>query len=168
MGYRNRNRGYQELVVWRDALELLAMTHRQAGSFPYHLRRTLSQQIACADSVHRNIAEGWCRRSLGEYLYFLNVALGSLGEFVSGLEAYRHAAILSDDCIAEMDAHAFKTENELLCLVDSIRAKASAEQGSKPSAVREDPATYGEFSVPILPIPQSPTSPTPYDKDSSL
>jgi four helix bundle protein len=45
------------------------------------------QAIASTDSAHRNIAEGYCRRSIREYLNFLNIALGSLGESVSGLYA---------------------------------------------------------------------------------
>src|SRR5438445_13719660 len=90
--YRNRNRGYQELRVWGDAQEYYAATCRVFRAFPYELKRVASQQIASADSVHRNIAEGYCRRSRREYLNFLNYALGSVGESVSGLHAYRNAA----------------------------------------------------------------------------
>ena len=43
--------------------------------------------IASADSVHRNIAEGYCRRSIREYIYHLYIALASLGESVSGYNA---------------------------------------------------------------------------------
>ena len=57
----------------------------------FELRRVASQQIASGDSVHRNIAEGYCRRSIHEYLKFLYIALGSLGESVSGLYACREA-----------------------------------------------------------------------------
>ena len=55
-----------------------------------------SQAIASADSIHRNIAEGYCRRSVKEYLQFLNFALGSLGELVSGLHAYHKAEQMSE------------------------------------------------------------------------
>ena len=51
--------------------------------------------MASSDSVHRNIAEGYCRRSLREYVQFLYVALGSLGETVSGLHACRKAEQIS-------------------------------------------------------------------------
>src|SRR5215475_12773 len=89
--YRNRKRGYQQLRVWDEAIEYSVMTCRIFRAFPSELRRVASQAIASADSVHRNIAEGYCRRSVREYLNFLNIALGSLGENVSGLEAYRRA-----------------------------------------------------------------------------
>jgi four helix bundle protein len=55
---------------------------------PYELKRIASQAIASIDSVHHNIAEGYRRRSIKEYLNFLNIALGSLGESVSGLYTY--------------------------------------------------------------------------------
>ena len=75
---KNRNRGYQKLTVWKDAIEYYFLTCDVFRPFPYELKRVASQQIASADSVHRNIAEGYCRRSIKEYLNFLNIALGSL------------------------------------------------------------------------------------------
>ena len=64
-------------------------------SILFELKRVTSQQITSADSVHRNIAEGYCRRSIKEYLNFLNISLGSLGESVSGLFGYRKAKQIS-------------------------------------------------------------------------
>jgi four helix bundle protein len=88
---KNKNRGYQKLRVWNDAIEYYAKTCQCFRKFSYDLRRVAGQAIASADSVHRNIAEGYCRRSINEYLNFLNIALGSLGESVSGLHAYRES-----------------------------------------------------------------------------
>jgi hypothetical protein len=42
--------------------------------FPYELKRIASNHIASVDSIHRNISEGFCRRSIKEYLLFLNYA----------------------------------------------------------------------------------------------
>lgn len=75
---RNINRGYQKLNVWQDAANLYLLTSKIFGKFQYELRRVGANQIASVDSVHRNIAEGYCRRSLNEYLQFLNIALASL------------------------------------------------------------------------------------------
>ena len=96
MNYRNKNRGYQQLRVWQDAIEFYVASSRLFKKFPYDLRRAASQGIASADSVHRNIAEGYCRRSIREYLQYLNYALGSLGENVSGLIAYRRAEQITE------------------------------------------------------------------------
>jgi four helix bundle protein len=77
---KNKNRGYQQLRVWQDAIEFYRLTSHVFRKLPYELKRVGSQAIAASDSVHRNIAEGYCRRSIREYLNFLNIALGSLGE----------------------------------------------------------------------------------------
>lgn len=156
---RNRNRGYRELVVWQDAITLLRQTSLNLSTNEYHLRRLVSQQLACVDSVHRNIAEGWCRRGLGEYLYFLNVALASLGEAVSGLTACRAVNLLDEARCKELDALSFKIENGLLKLIEALRNKAEKE--GRPLRVREVAEDYGEFHDPALtlPIPQAPTTP---------
>jgi four helix bundle protein len=121
--YRNKNRGYQQLRVWQDAIEFYTACCRVFRAFPYELRRVASQQIASADSGHRNIAEGYCRRSIREYLQFLNFALGSLGESVSGLIAYHKAGQMQQTDFDSLDALAFKLENGLLKLVESLERK---------------------------------------------
>ena len=75
MTYRNKNRGYQQLRVWQDAIDYYCLNCRVFKTFQFELRRVGSQAIASADSVHRNIAEGYCRRSLREYLQLLNESL---------------------------------------------------------------------------------------------
>ena len=72
MGKRNKNRGYQKLRVWEDAIEYYVVACKIYLKLPYELRRVVSQATASADSVHRNIAEGYCRRSINEYLNFCN------------------------------------------------------------------------------------------------
>ncbi|HEY7001658.1 MAG TPA: four helix bundle protein [Candidatus Udaeobacter sp.] len=69
---KNINRGYRNLVVWQDAVAFYVLTCERFRDFPFNLQRVASQQIASVDSVHRNIAEGYCCRSLKEYLQFWN------------------------------------------------------------------------------------------------
>jgi four helix bundle protein len=63
---KNKNRGYQQLRVWQDAVEFYKLSYLVYRRFPYELKRVVSQAIASSDSVHRNIAEGYCRRSIRE------------------------------------------------------------------------------------------------------
>jgi four helix bundle protein len=72
---KNKSRDYQQLRVWRDAIEFYKLNCRIFGKFSYELRRVTSQAIASSDSVHRDIAEGYCRRSIREYLNFLKMLL---------------------------------------------------------------------------------------------
>jgi four helix bundle protein len=140
---KNKNRGYQKLRVWSDAIEYYAMTQEVFRKFPYELKRIAGQAIASADSVHRNIAEGYCRRSINEYLNFLNIALGSLGESVSGLHAYRKAEHLGEEDFEKLDRLAYKLENGLLKLVESLEQKREQGDWIDTLMVRESNAIYG-------------------------
>lgn len=124
--FKNKNRGYQQLRTWNDAVDFFAANCKVFRALPYDLRRVASQAIASADSVHRNIAEGYCRRSVTEYVQFCYYALGSLGESVSGLIACHKAQILSQADFDHLNSLAFKLENELLKLAESLELKKRA------------------------------------------
>ena len=141
--YKNRNRGYQQLRVWQDAIEFYRECSRVFRAFPYDLKRVASQGIASADSVHRNIAEGYCRRSVHEYLNFLNYALGSLGESVSGLNAYVNAGQLQSSDFEALNALAYKLENGLLKLVESLERKEMAGDWIDRLVLKESNLAYG-------------------------
>jgi four helix bundle protein len=141
---KNRNRGYQKLIVWNDAINYYSLTYDVFRSFPFELKRVASQQIASADSVHRNIAEGYCRRSIKEYLNFLNISLGSLGESVSGLYSYRKAKQISEEQFERLDSQAYKLENGLLKLVESLERKRDRGDWIDHLVVKESNAVYGK------------------------
>jgi four helix bundle protein len=109
--------------VWQDAIEFYKQTYNLFRDSPFELKKVASQAIASSDSVHRNISEGYCRRSVHEYIKFLYIALGSLGESVSGLYAYRAADQINKDEFEKLDNIAFKLENGLLKLIESIERK---------------------------------------------
>jgi len=141
---KNRNRGYRQLVVWKDAFQYYKLTCDVFRSFPYDLKRVVSQQIASADSVHRNIAEGYCRRSIKEYLNFLNFALGSLGESVTGLIAYENAGQISKEEMGTLGSLAYKLENGFLKLVQSLERKRDSGSWIDHLVVKECNTAYGD------------------------
>lgn len=140
---KNINRGYMKLIVWQDANALYVLTCKLFRGFPYELKRVASQQIASVDSVHRNIAEGYARRSINEYLQFLNIALGSIGESVSGLHVYLDAGQLSEADFDLADALAFKLENGLIRLIESLQIKRHDGGWDDSFVVCESNAAYG-------------------------
>ena len=142
---RNKNRGYQKLTVWNDAIDYYVLICEAFRPFPYELKRVTSQQIAPSDSVHRNIAEGYCRRSIKEYLYFLNISLSSLGESVSGLHAYLKAQQISEEQFENLDSLAYKLENGLLKLVEVLETKRERNEWVDHLIVKESNAIYGSL-----------------------
>jgi four helix bundle protein len=142
---KNKNRGYQQLRVWQGSVEFYRLTCRIFRKWPYELKRVSSQAIAASDSVHRNIAEGYCRKSIREYLNFLNIALGSLGENVSGFHAYHEAEQITDEEFAVLNGVAFKLENGLLKLVESLERKKLDGEWIDSLIVKESNDRYGDI-----------------------
>jgi four helix bundle protein len=139
--YKNKNRGYQQLLVWQDAIELYGLTCRAVKGWPFEMKKIASQAISSSDSVHRNIAEGYCRRSVKEYLYHLNIALGSLGETMSGFVAYARNEQISEDQFEEINQLTFRLENRLLKLVASLEQKRDTGDWNESLVVKETAAS---------------------------
>ena len=139
---KNRNRGYQKLRVWNDAVEYYKETCKIFRKFPYELMRVASQAISSSDSIHRNISQGYCRRTINDYLRFLYIALGSLGESVSGLQAYRNADQISEDEFQLLDTLAYKLENGLLKLVESLEEKRDRGEWTDHLLIKESNLVY--------------------------
>ncbi|WP_395716285.1 four helix bundle protein [Prosthecobacter sp.] len=140
---RNKNRGYQQLLVWQDAVELYGLTWSAVRGWPFELKKLASQSMASSDSVHRNIAEGYCRRTIREYLQHLNIALGSLGETLSGFIAYSRNGQIDPSTFEQLDTLIFRLENRLLKLVESLEHKRNANDWTETLIVREAPSEYG-------------------------
>jgi four helix bundle protein len=106
------------------------------------MKRIASQAMASADSIHRNIADGYCRRSIREYIHYLYIALGSLGESVSGYHAYSTADQLSEEAFETLDQLTFKLENGLLRLVEALERKQETGGWTDSLVVQESNAIY--------------------------
>jgi four helix bundle protein len=139
---KNKNRGYQQLRVWQDAITLYVETCQRFKSPAFEMKRVIGQAIASADSVHRNIAEGYCRRSIREYIQHLYIAASSLGESVSGYRAYRKADQLSAENFEILDQQAFKLENGLLRLIESLERKRDSGTWTETLIISESNTIY--------------------------
>jgi four helix bundle protein len=144
--FKNKNRGFQQLRLWQDSIEFYRLTSQVFRKLPFELKRVSSQAIAASDSVHRNIAEGYCRKSIREYLNFLNIALGSLGENVSGFHASREAGQITDEEFAALNGLAFKLENGLLKLVESLERKKLNGDWVDSLIIKESNENCGDLS----------------------
>ncbi|MFA7578450.1 MAG: four helix bundle protein [Candidatus Muiribacteriota bacterium] len=78
---------FKELKIWKKAKELVINSYKLTEIFPEKEKFIIIPQMnRAALSIMANIAEGWGRDSKKEYLYFLNVAKGSLFELDSFIE----------------------------------------------------------------------------------
>ena len=118
---RNLNRGYMKLEVWQRGMDLFEMAFRLAASVSdFKLK---SQFTDAAQSVSANIAEGYGRRSLPEYLQFLYIAKGSLAEALTRACGFWRIQLIRDADLDAFDQLHYEVENKLLALISSIEAK---------------------------------------------
>ncbi len=69
---------FRNLTVWQRSIDLTLSVYKLTAEFPDSERFGLTNQLRRASvSVASNIAEGYCRRTTGEYLQFLGHARGS-------------------------------------------------------------------------------------------
>jgi four helix bundle protein len=125
---KNINRGFKRLNVWKDSVLLYILACKVFAKFPFELKKIAANSIDAAHSISRNIAEGYCRRSLKEYLNHLNIALGSCGEFHSCYESCRQAGQITGEEYEELDELHYRVENKLLKLIESLQQKVGQWQ----------------------------------------
>ena len=80
-------KSYRDLQVWQIGMQLAADCDRCTKQFPrYELFGFTSQMRRAAISIPSIIAEGHCRSHRKEFLQFISIARGSLGEFETQLD----------------------------------------------------------------------------------
>ncbi len=73
--------GFRTLTTWQKAYELALEVYKITKDYPKHeLFGLISQMRRASISVVANIAEGYERQYRKEYIQFLMIAKGSLGE----------------------------------------------------------------------------------------
>src|SRR5664280_1189011 len=114
---RNLNRGYMKLEAWQRGMDLFAMAFRLSTDVSdFKLK---SQFRDTAQSVSANIAEGYGRRSLPDYLQYLYIAKGSLAEALTRACGLLRAKLIPAPAFEEFDTMHYEIENKLLALISS-------------------------------------------------
>lgn len=95
-------RTHHKLEVWKESIDLVEKIYKLTESFPLEERYIIVSQIRkSAISVPSNIAEGAARASKKEFLYFLNIARGSLSELETQLIIAKRLNYLENETIFE-------------------------------------------------------------------
>lgn len=120
--FRNKNRGYMKLDVWEKSIQLLKTINKiiHGKSLPFKIS---AQILDSTQSVSSNIAEGYCRRHLNEYIQFCYIALASLGETLTRSIGLREMGALTNDELETIDKLHYEVENKLLSLVKALEQK---------------------------------------------
>src|SRR6516165_343190 len=99
---QNLNRRFMKLEAWQRGMELFELVFKStAGVHDFKLR---SQVCDAAQSVAANIAEGYGRRTLPEYIQFLYHSKGSLGETLTRSIGLHNVGLLTPNQFEAIDS----------------------------------------------------------------
>ncbi len=91
------NSAFNDLRVWRSAMELAVNVYRSTAKFPHEEINSLTQQMRrAAVSIPSNIAEGKGRGSKRDFRQFLFNARGSLLELQTQIMIAQNLGYLCD------------------------------------------------------------------------
>jgi len=137
---RNKNRGYLNLIVWQRAMDLFHRTWQITQTEAPIDFRLRSQLVNAAQSVSANVAEGYGRRSINEYLQFLYIGLGSLGETLTRAIGLNRTNQITDGALKSFDEIHYEVENRLSRLIEKLEQKR--DDGDWIARIMEDPEEY--------------------------
>ena len=141
---KNINRGYRELEVWKEAVELFHFVREKLKTLDNLSFKVKAQVEDSIFSIHSNIAEGYCRRSIKENIQYLAISLSSLGENYSQIFTLTNSGDIDIDWFKEYDKKHYSLENKLIKLNQTYISKLKAKEDWKNDyLIREIIESYG-------------------------
>ena len=134
--------GYKNLLAWQAADELAAFVHRLVVPFGPRYYKLANQMLGSASSTKANIAEGYCRNALGDYIRFCEIARGSLGELGSQIQDCERWQLVKQDELRQLTQLYGDTSYFLEQLIKSLRAKRKDGTWDRSMGVREEGVDY--------------------------
>jgi four helix bundle protein len=125
MNAQSSIQSYQDLKAWQEAMNLAEECYKVTKQFPKEETYGITSQIRRASvSIPANIAEGYGRRTRGEYLQFLYIAQGSLKELETHLLLSIRVKLAVADNINPVLTQCKLVGKILLGLIRSLESKA--------------------------------------------
>ncbi|NJD39087.1 MAG: four helix bundle protein [Geobacter sp.] len=117
--------GFRQLAVWQKSYALTLSVYKHTRSFPSEERYGLTSQLRRSVlSVPANIAEGYERNHRKEYVHFLHIARGSLGETETYLLLAVDLGYLSNETFTLLEAQRAEVGRILRGLINSLTEKS--------------------------------------------
>lgn len=114
--------GFRNLIVWQKAYALALDIYRATRRFPREeLYGITSQLRRAAVSVPANIAEGYERQHRKEYLQFLMIAKGSLGEVETYILFSKDLSYINEEKFEKLEVLRGEVGKLLRGLINSLK-----------------------------------------------
>jgi four helix bundle protein len=130
---------YKELDVWQKAYALCLDIYQSTKDFPAEEQYGLTSQIRKAViSIPSNIAEGYGRNNLPEYIQFLYIAYGSLCELETQL-------LLSRDLGYQLDTEKDRLLTDISTVERMLKALIRSLEIKRQGNATQDPRRFSSL-----------------------
>jgi four helix bundle protein len=118
------HKSYKDLLVWKKVYQLCLEVYKATKKFQAAERFVLVSQLRrAALSIPSNIAEGYGRRTTGEYIHSLSIACGSVCELETQVMLSGDLGYLEDEALKELLANISEVERMIMGLIKSLDKK---------------------------------------------
>ena len=115
---------FKEISSWQKSMTLVTDIYSVTSSFPESEKFGLTNQMRrAAVSIPSNIAEGFGRNSIADFIRYLNIARGSLFELQTQVEISMNLQFLDEDVQNEMDNEIDEIGRLINALIKSLKNK---------------------------------------------
>jgi four helix bundle protein len=133
-------KSYSDLRVCQESYGLSLDVYRHTRVLPADEKYGLTSQLRrAAVSIPSNIAEGYGRRTSGEYLQSLHVAYGSVCELQTQLRLATDLGYLTPDHSKVLLSRTGSVERMLKALIRALDSRRASSRRSDPSPEPQNP-----------------------------
>lgn len=120
----SRMKSYQDLIVWRKGIDLVEEIYSLTMYLPNSEKYGLIPQMRrSAISIPANIAEGWGRKSTGNFIQYLNISSGSLAELMTQLEIVKRLKLVDISEITKSESLGIEISKMLFVLIKNLEKR---------------------------------------------
>lgn len=117
-------KNFKELKVWQKSYHLCLELYRVTNDFPSEEKFGLSSQMRRASiSIPSNIAEGYGRKTIPDYIRCLYIAYGSICELETQLLLSGDLGYLTEENLRVLLEKTKEAERMLMALIKSLEIK---------------------------------------------
>ena len=134
--------GFKQLRAWQAADDFASLVFRAVRDLPPRESWFANQFVRSAVSVPANIAEGYGRGSLADYLRFLDIARGSLAEAEYYIHFARRQSLFKPEILESLEAAHVAAGNLLFRLWQALKQKSTKTWDHGTGTIREESNLY--------------------------
>ena len=119
-------KNFKELKVWQKSYQLCLRIYKETKKYPQsEVYGLVSQMRRAALSIPSNIAEGYGRKTIPDYLRFLYMSYGSTCELETQILLSGDLTYLESESLYELQRSIGEIERMLMALIKAMEYKHS-------------------------------------------